>query len=106
SQTVTSHLADKVTDATKDPHGAFTEFSDRAVNVKWFGAVGDGVTDDTQALQDALSSLGDSGGIVFVPAGTYLFNETLVIRNGQTVMGVGHYNGSTLLYTGTGSAVD
>ena len=85
-----AHLADKVTDATKNPHGAFTEFADRAVNVRWFGAVGDGVTDDTKALQDALSSLGNSGGLVFVPAGTYLFNETLVIGNGQT-QGVGSY---------------
>jgi hypothetical protein len=101
-----SHLSDKVTDATKNPHGAFTEFSDRAVNVKWFGAVGDGVTDDTEALQDALSSLGNSGGLVFVPAGTYLFNETLVIGAGQTITGVGNHKGSTLLYTGTGSAVD
>lgn len=100
------HKADKVTDATKNPHGAFTEFAHRAVNVKWFGAVGDGVTDDTQALQAALASLGNSGGLVFVPAGTYLFNETLVIGSGQTVMGVGSSNGSTLLYTGTGSAVD
>lgn len=100
------HKADEVTDAIKNPHGAFTEFADRAVNVKWFGAVGDGVTDDTQALQDALASLGNSGGLVFIPAGTYLFNETLVIRNGQTIMGAGNYNGSTLLYAGSGSAVD
>jgi len=103
---ITAHKADEVTDATKNPHGAFTEFADRAVNVKWFGAVGDGVTDDTKALQDALASLGDSGGLVFFPAGTYLYNETLVIGSGQTIAGVGCYNGSTLLYAGSGSAVD
>ncbi len=104
-QELAAHKADKVTDAT-NPHGTFTEFADRAVNVKWFGAVGDGVTDDTKALQDALASLGNSSGLVFFPAGTYLFNETLVIGSGQTIAGVGSYNGSTLLYAGSGSAVD
>jgi len=105
NENLTAHKAEKVTDAT-NPHGTFTEFADRAVNVKWFGAVGDGVTDDTKALQDALASLGDSGGLVFLPAGTYLYNETLVIGSGQTIAGVGSYNGSTLLYAGSGSAVD
>lgn len=42
-------------------------------NVKDFGAVGDGVTDDTAAMQaaiDAASAAG--GGTVFVPTGTYI----------------------------------
>ncbi|MHA9729666.1 hypothetical protein [Lactiplantibacillus plantarum] len=30
------------------------EFSDRAVNVEWFGAVGDGKTDDTAAVQSCI----------------------------------------------------
>ena len=35
-----------------------------------FGAVGDGVTDDTGAFQKALSTMGAAaGGIVFVPRG-------------------------------------
>jgi hypothetical protein len=43
----------------------------RTVNVKDFGAKGDGMTDDTQAIQLAINSL-TGGGIVRVPAGTYL----------------------------------
>ena len=39
-----------------------------SVSVKDFGAVGDGVTDDTAAIQAALNA----GGTIFVPAGTYL----------------------------------
>jgi len=40
------------------------------VNVKDFGAVGDGVTDDTAAIQAAANSVA-AGGLVFVPNGTY-----------------------------------
>jgi Pectate lyase superfamily protein len=46
----------------------------RTVNVKDFGAKGDGMTDDTQAIQRAINSLG-AGGIVRVPAGTYLLDS-------------------------------
>jgi Pectate lyase superfamily protein len=46
----------------------------RTVSVKDFGARGDGMTDDTQAIQTAINSLG-AGGIVHVPAGTYLLNS-------------------------------
>ena len=55
------------------------------ISVKWFGAVGNGVTDDTDAIQaaeDCLSShpfvvaVGDvtSGGILRFPPGTYIIN--------------------------------
>ena len=40
------------------------------VNVKRFGAMGDGVTDDTAAIQLAVNAL-IAGGTVIVPAGTY-----------------------------------
>ena len=46
-----------------------------SVSVKDFGAVGDGVTDDTAAIQaaiDAVNAVG--GGIVSVPQGTYMIN--------------------------------
>lgn len=49
------------------------------VNLKTdFGAVGDGVTDDTMALQFALSFFENSRGeaLLFVPAGTYRITQT------------------------------
>ncbi len=45
------------------------------VNVKNYGAVGDGVADDTDELQAAL--IGAVGGICYVPNGTYLISNTL-----------------------------
>jgi len=59
------------------------------VSVKDFGAVGDGVADDTAALQAALSA--GAKKVVF-PDGTYLLNsstEGLVVSSNTTVSGYG-----------------
>lgn len=51
-------------------------------NVKWWGAVGDGVTDDTTSIQAALdhrASVG--GGRVYVPAGTYYTTSPLIVTS-------------------------
>lgn len=65
-------------------------------NVKHFGVVGDGITNDTVAIQNAINaaayataqSLGVSGtgrGIVFFPPGTYRITNTLtIIADGST----------------------
>jgi hypothetical protein len=41
------------------------------VSVKDFGAVGDGIANDTVAIQAAIDSLGSDGGVVHFPPGTY-----------------------------------
>jgi hypothetical protein len=53
------------------------------VSVKDFGAVGDGVTDDTAAIQaaiDYVATIGPStvGGIVYVPEGEYRITSTII----------------------------
>lgn len=40
-------------------------------NVRWFGAKGDGVTDDKTAIEDAAASIHLSGGVLYMPSGTY-----------------------------------
>lgn len=52
-------------------------------NVKDYGAVGDGVTDDTDAIKRCL----DETGMAFFPNGTYLITETLDYR-AITMLGV------------------
>ena len=42
------------------------------VNVREFGAKGDGITDDTLAIKAAILSLRSTGGTVFFPKGTYI----------------------------------
>jgi hypothetical protein len=49
-------------------------------NVKKFGAKGDGVTDDTQAIKSAIAAASSSGGgWVMFPNGRYNLHETLII---------------------------
>lgn len=44
------------------------------VNVKAFGAQGNGVNDDTTKINAAINSLPASGGTVYIPEGTYMIN--------------------------------
>ena len=46
---------------------------DGAISVKWFGAKGDGVTDDTAAIQAAILD----ADTLFFPIGTYIISDTL-----------------------------
>ncbi len=57
------------------------------VNVRDFGAVCDGVTDDTAAFQKALDSLGERGGAVEVPQGNYLIAGQLNVPKAVTLRG-------------------
>ena len=67
-----------------------------AVSVKTFGAVGDGVTDDTDAFEDAIATA--NGGFVYVPDGDYLVNDLNVTAydvkltgTGRIITNTGHY---------------
>jgi hypothetical protein len=57
----------------KPPAEDVTPLGCRAVNVKRYGAVGDGTTDDTAAFAAAIATAKD----VFVPAGTFKVTDTL-----------------------------
>lgn len=53
------------------------------VNAKDFGAVGDGVADDTLAIQRAIDSLPQRGGTVYIPSGLYKITSTINVGNGS-----------------------
>ncbi len=66
-----------------------------SVNVKEFGAIGDGRADDTEAFLSAIEAA--SKGAVFIPAGTYKITQALrVMRRGIVLQGEGP--GKTILH--------
>lgn len=65
------------------------------VNVKSYGAVGDGVTNDTTAINSAITAAGTNG-TVFFPKGTYLVSSTLQMLSGQAFIGEGGQRASTI----------
>lgn len=81
------------------------------VSVKDFGAIGDGVTDDTAAIQAAVNAAKAAGGAtVHIPAGTYVTSSTITINgSGVNIRGDGMWNtiitrstdhGNTFFFTG------
>lgn len=68
-------------------------------SVKTYGAVGDGVTDDTAAITSAFADT--AVGLVYFPPGTYLITSVAIPnRTGLVIEG----QGATILMSGTGSS--
>lgn len=59
------------------------------LNVKWFGATGDGVSNDGPAIQAALDLAAIFKSAVFLPAGTYLTNQELKVPSYVWLFGAG-----------------
>ena len=76
--------------------------SDYAANVKTYGAVGDGVADDTAAIQAAINAHGS----IYLPGGAYKVTSTLSIptlmANRFSMVGESSI-GTYFIYTGTGA---
>lgn len=70
------------------------------VSVTDFGAVGDGVMDDTAAIQAAVAAVG-TGGVVLLPPGTYLVSTVNV--TGKSVVFSGY--GATINSTGANGGI-
>jgi hypothetical protein len=74
-------------DRTKIAGTALTAESMGIFNVKDYGAVGDGTTDDTVAVEAAIAAAG-VGGVVYFPQGAYQVSRTLWPMHGQIWRGV------------------
>ena len=87
------------------------------VSVKDFGAVGDGVADDTAAINAAIAYVFAGpygGGTVHIPKGNYLTTSTIYVPNSITLQGEGmrangplvtDINGSCIIGKHTGVAI-
>lgn len=80
------------------------------VNVLDYGAVGDGIADDTAAIQAAIDA--SAGTTVVLPVGTYKITSTIRIADSETsIVGLGRPSigstnaGAIIRYYGTGTAV-
>lgn len=90
----------------------------RLVNVKTFGATGDGVTDDTAAINAAIAAFDQNvdtvtGGVLFFPRGRYMISSPIVLDTAHvdnlsslTLVGEGLHNTVIQAKTGfSGSAL-
>lgn len=67
--------------ATRTSHDKFSDL----ISVKDFGALGDGLTDDTNAIINALAA----SDAVFIPEGVYLISGTIQLTARQSLIGAG-----------------
>jgi len=88
------------------------------INVKDFGAVGDGVADDTEAIQDAINSLTDNSEIIFpngiykiiatnsnvTPTGDTLYHSVVLIENKNNILISG--NGKLMFYSDSSTTLN
>src|ERR1700743_2732818 len=80
------------------------------LNVRDFGAKGDGAADDTRAINSALAAAHAEGARLYFPAGTYVCNQpdgsgNILTFNAGGVSNVELYGkGATIITQDTGSA--
>lgn len=74
----------KIEDAIVETNTQLSQVKNSHLNysVKDFGAVGDGETDDTRALQLAFDTL-QTGDSLFFPTGTYKVTDSITLRKGK-----------------------
>lgn len=75
-----------------DTSGAITGFKDKGgqvFNVKAYGAVGDGTTNDLTALQAANTAAAAVKGTVYLPPGTYAISASFVPSAEVSIVGAG-----------------
>lgn len=86
-----THLENAVRDAYTQAHNWF-DVKDVA-----YGAKGDGSTDDTAAIQAAITAAEASGGVVYFPVGNYICSSTLNVTGTITIKGAGAGSADHLL---------
>lgn len=78
----------------------FKKIYEGYINVKWFGAIGNGIVDDTKAIQKAIDVVYNNNkpvnmtggwllgsGVIYFPSGTYNINSSLIIKDNISLLG-------------------
>ncbi|MEX2380775.1 MAG: right-handed parallel beta-helix repeat-containing protein [Opitutales bacterium] len=77
--------------------GRFRRVFSERVNVRWFGAKGDNVSDDAAAFRKGFEVLRkQGGGVLYIPAGAYKINSGIVVEGLSDVTIRGEGSASTL----------
>lgn len=105
-------LGNAVIDGTLSVSGK-SVYPNEIINVKAYGATGNGTTDDTTTIQAALDAVPANGGIVYFPNGTYKVSSVLTVSKPCTrLLGPGRRQRiatlapSIINYTGTGNVIN
>jgi len=77
--------------------------SGRVIDVKTFGAIGNGVVDDTQPIQSAISVAAKEKKAVYIPAGTYRITSTLSVL-GQNKGKISSYSNTVIFGDGANNS--
>lgn len=101
----------KLEDGYERTHAAVAE---KYVTPQMFGAIGDGVADDTEAVQKAIDFFKGKAGDLFFPQGQYKITEPLTIKSnirlyGATSAKYGRYNSdipTTVLFYDGGDVIE
>jgi hypothetical protein len=78
-------------------------YSSDVVNVKAYGATGDGATDDTAAIQNAVNALDSDGQTLYVPNGNYKTTQPIRLTNRQTKLVGQSYHNTIISFTLAGT---
>jgi len=88
---------------------SYSMITGASVNVKDYGAVGDGSTDDTAAIQAAINYASSIGATLIFPTGVFKCLSTLIFKNNVSYQGAGlsasGLIGTVISYAGTSDAI-
>src|SRR5690349_87998 len=73
--------ADRRTDWTLAGYRDTIPTYSNEVNITSFGGVGDGVTTNNTALQNAIASLNGGSGTIYFPSGNFRFTASITLRD-------------------------
>jgi hypothetical protein len=91
----------------EDVAAPITNAPANSLSILNYGAVGNGVTDCSSALQTCINLASPTNGIVWIPAGTYVISQTINLPSNASIQGAGMWYttliGNASLYNTTPS---